>query len=238
MFVSMWMTREVMTVEPHARLADAARTMATHRIRRLPVVDPQGQALIGILSARDILHAYPLQVNPFSESAPVLAASAGAEPLVADAMTPQPITVVPDTPLESAAELMSSRKIGGLPVLRDGKLVGLITESDLFRAFAAMLAPGGHGARITFDISAGEDIFAAMYELSGEYGMRITNLFTFHDQQRRFCVVQVLGWDVDRLIEAVWRKHHRVVSVLRFGSPVQEASANNTSNTPDDPEHA
>jgi acetoin utilization protein AcuB len=148
--------------------------------------------------------------------------TANVEPLVADAMTHDPVTIVPDTPLESAAELMSRRKIGALPVVRDGKLVGLITESDLFRAFAAMLAPGGHGARITFDITAGEDIYSAMYELTGQYGMRITNLFTFADGKRRLCVVQVLGWDVDRLIEAVWRKHHRVVSVLRFGSPMQE----------------
>ena len=71
MFVSMWMTRELITVDPTASLANIAATMARHRIRRLPVVSPspEGPRLLGLISYSDVLHAFPADINPFSVNA-------------------------------------------------------------------------------------------------------------------------------------------------------------------------
>ena len=71
MFVSMWMTRELITVDPAATLAHIAATMARHKIRRLPVVSPgpDGPRLLGIVTNSDVLHAFPADINPFAVNA-------------------------------------------------------------------------------------------------------------------------------------------------------------------------
>ena len=117
MTVRVWMTANPETIGPRDMLALAQEKMIRGRYRRLPVLDESG-ALIGILAQGDL--------RPFSGYLPTTRVDA--------AMVEPAITIGPDEPFESAAKVMLERKVGGLPVLdAGGKLIGIITESDLLR---------------------------------------------------------------------------------------------------------
>ncbi|MCS6774642.1 MAG: CBS domain-containing protein [Anaerolineae bacterium] len=123
-----WMTANPVTISPNTSLADAHRLMKQKRVRRLPVVE--NGRLVGIVALSDILEAEPSGATTLSiyEINYLLA-----ELKIEKIMKRNVITVTPDTPIREAAELMLTHKIGGLPVIQDGKLVGIITESDIFR---------------------------------------------------------------------------------------------------------
>ena len=126
MFVGMWMTRELITVDPAATLAHIAATMARRKIRRLPVVNatPDGAQLLGIVTHSDVLHAFPADINPFAviaaDSIATLESSGRqARVYAADLMARDPLVTAPDAPIESAARLMRDHKIGALPVVSE-----------------------------------------------------------------------------------------------------------------------
>jgi acetoin utilization protein AcuB len=215
MIVSMWMTRNVTAIGPEATVAEAAALMARHHIRRLPIVTHHSQdlCLLGIISATDILQAFPSHVNPFAVEGP------GSQPTLLTSgqiMHRQLETTTPDTPIEEAASLMRDQKIGALPVLRDGKLVGIITESDIFRAFVSLVASSDSGARITFDLSKGEDIFGFIAQAAKQHRVRVVSLISAHEGDRPVCVVRVSGDRVEKFLDDIWASGHLVLNVLRF----------------------
>ena len=217
------MTREVLTVEPDTLAAEAAKLMASEKVRRLLVVEhwADGPRLLGIISAKDVIHAFPPQVNPFAIEGP----DARLTPTkVSQIMTASPRTVTPDTPIEDAAALMCAHKIGALPVMREKTLAGIITESDIFRAFVSLFGGDDPGARITFDATKGEDIFSIMGRMSERHHLRVLSLVMTRHDQLPVCVVRVAGPSVDRMLDELWSSGHPVVNVLRF-PPEAEAKA-------------
>jgi CBS domain-containing protein len=127
-FVRDWMTATPVTITPRTSLSEAHRLMKQKKVRRLPVVD-DGK-LVGIVALSDVLEAEPSGATTLSiyELNYLLA-----ELKVDKIMKHNVITVKPDATIRDAASIMLEHKIGGLPVLEDGKLVGIITESDIFR---------------------------------------------------------------------------------------------------------
>ena len=121
-----WMTRNPYTVSPWASLLDAYRMMRNYEIRRLPVVE-DGR-LVGVVTKNDIRAAVPLGFYKLTEQNRRLAKKS-----VSEVMTRHPISIHKDASVAEAAEIMFENKIGGLPVIEAGQLVGIITESDLFR---------------------------------------------------------------------------------------------------------
>jgi len=215
MNVSMWMTREVLTVKPETPAAEAAKLMAQERVRRLVVVEvwPDGPHVLGIVSAKDVLHAFPPHINPFAIAGPDVRIT---PTTVGEIMTASPHTVKPETPIEEAAALMNTYKIGALPVLRDATLAGIITESDIFRAFVSLFGADEAGARITFDATRGEDMFELMGTLSKRHHLRVLSLIWTRHDQLPVCVVRVTGGNVDRMLDELWSSGHPVVNVIRF----------------------
>lgn len=135
LLVKDWMTPNPITVEPETTLPAAYHVMKLNDIRRLPVVDSQGR-VVGIVTMGDIREARPKQsavLNLWELHS--LAASLE----VQDFMTPHPVTVTPETPIRKAAEFMLQHKVGGLPVVEGGRLVGIITDSDIFRLLVEQL---------------------------------------------------------------------------------------------------
>ncbi|MGE0485946.1 MAG: CBS domain-containing protein [Gammaproteobacteria bacterium] len=131
--VSQCMTHFVLSVGPYDSLARAWELMMTNRVRRLPVLD-EGR-LVGIITQTDVLNAKP------ADPAHHLALADVARELdtltVAPVMTRDPLCIYDNDTVGHAAELMLEHKIGGLPVVdTSGALVGLITESNLFRLLA------------------------------------------------------------------------------------------------------
>lgn len=133
MLVRDLMTTTLVTVGPDTSIFDAKKAMAEQRIRHLLVRDESG--LLGIVTDRDIRLNLPSPATSLSvwELNHLLA-----KLTARDVMTKNPITVSPDQAARDAASVMVARKIGALPVTAQGRLVGIVTETDVVKAFAAM----------------------------------------------------------------------------------------------------
>ncbi len=127
-----WMTADPVTVTPEARLAEAYNLMEENEVRRLPVVNRQGE-LVGILTRSDLLQHIPFfpDEDELEEELPYINMT------VEEAMSYDPTCIESTDTIQDAAELMLEAKISGLPVLAGNRLVGIITESDIFRLVVA-----------------------------------------------------------------------------------------------------
>ncbi len=131
-----WMTPNPITIDPKTTLPEAHKLMKECHIRRLPVVD-HGR-VVGILTLGDIREASPSDATSLSIfELNYLLAKLNVEKI----MTRDPITIAPTATIREAAQLMLEHKIGGLPVVEDEKLVGIITESDIFRVLVQEAEP-------------------------------------------------------------------------------------------------
>ncbi len=128
-----WMSSPPITATEDLSLADARALLRARRVRRLPVVDAQGR-LVGIVTEGDIHSISASHVTDVQEYS--LYHRAGQVPL-REIMRREVITVTPETMVLEVARIMVDRKIGGIPVIEDGVVVGIITESDLFRTIIA-----------------------------------------------------------------------------------------------------
>ena len=148
MLVKDRMTPNPVTITPDTSFPEAFRTIRGKKIRHLPVVDEQGK-LIGVVAQTDMLHASPSMATPVNvfEMSYLLA-----NLHVREVMSSPPITVSEDAPLEEAARVMVEKKIGCLPVMRNGVLVGMITETDIFETFVEVLGGGEASLRVTLRV--------------------------------------------------------------------------------------
>jgi acetoin utilization protein AcuB len=212
--VKMWMAHDVVTVLPGTSITDAAALMAAKRVRRLPVVArrEQSEHLVGIISSTDLYRVYPSNVNPFSAVAPDAAAS---HVTVDTVMNTSPLTTTAETPIEDVARVMCTRKIGALPVVHETTLVGLITESDIFRAFVSLFGSSSNSARVTFDLTKGEDIFGIVAGIATRRSVQVMSLNLSELDGRPVCVVRVTGRDVESFLDDLWKSKHPVLNVLR-----------------------
>ena len=134
MTIAKIMSSAPVVVEPKAPLRKVYGEMAEHRIRHIPVVSADG--LVGVISDRDVREALPSPMSP--GEAMEFAAAMDRIP-VWEVMAEEVVTVTPRTSLAEAAHMLAGRKIGCLPVLDAGRLVGIVTETDMLQAFAALL---------------------------------------------------------------------------------------------------
>lgn len=123
-----WMSPDPVTIDPHTTLPEAHRLMKECAVRRLPVI-ADGR-LVGIVTLDDVREASPTRTCALSIYELNYAL---AHLTVEQIMTRDPITVAPDFSVQAAAHLMLEHKVGGLPVMDGDRLVGIITESDIFR---------------------------------------------------------------------------------------------------------
>jgi acetoin utilization protein AcuB len=139
------MTPNPITITPDVSIAEAMEWMKRENVRRFPVVD-KNKKLVGVVTYTDLLYASPSSATSLSmwEISYLLA-----QVKVKEVMTKEVITVGQDTTLEDAARLMVDNKVGSLPVMRDGTIVGIITESDIFRVFLEMLGAREKGIRLS-----------------------------------------------------------------------------------------
>ena len=144
MFVGERMSHPVITLAPETPIHDALAMFKKEHIRRAPVIK-EGK-LVGIVSERDLLNASPSSVTTLSvwEINYLLS-----KVTVKQVMTKKVKTVDADTPIEEAARIMADSKIGGLPVVREGKVVGMITETDLFKIFLELMGAREKAIRAT-----------------------------------------------------------------------------------------
>ena len=144
MLVGTRMSRPIITIPPDMPVVDALNLMKREHIRRTPVVK-EGK-MVGIVSDKDLLNASPSPVTSLSVWEINYLFS---KIIIKDVMTSQVITVTEDTPIEEAARIMADSKIGGLPVMHGEHVVGIITETDLFKLFLELMGAREAGVRVT-----------------------------------------------------------------------------------------
>ncbi|MGD1020155.1 MAG: CBS domain-containing protein [Verrucomicrobiia bacterium] len=210
MIVGMYMTRNVEVVSPTASLVEGIQKMSKRRIRRLVVT--RGTSIVGIVTYRDIVEAFPPHINPFSVIGVEQATVTGTIDAI---MKRSVITIDEHDPVEHAAELMTRHHIGCLPVTQREMLVGIITESDIFRAFSKLLAEQDDAVRITFDLTEREKVLTFLEEATHMLDLDLLSFLTFHENDRRMAVARVHGARVNELIDKLWESGHSVVNVLR-----------------------
>lgn len=175
MLVATWMTSDPVTAEPHTRFNDAKRLMEERGFRHLPVVD-KGK-LVGILTLSDIRRASPSPATTFSAGEINYLYD---KMEVRDAMTRDPITVTPDTPVEDAALLAYKHKVGALPVMQGDKLVGIITQKDLFDIMMSVFRGGEGDRRITIEgMPPKLGSIRKIVDILDSHGVRFSSILTF-----------------------------------------------------------
>ncbi len=160
MFVDNYMKHDPFTVGENALLATASQLMQLHHILHLPVVD-HSRRLVGILSDRDVRSAVGFDRTLHERLT------------VAETMTVDPVTIRADDTIEYALEILSTNKFGALPVMRAGKLAGIITTSDVLRAFHEVLGLTEDGHRIEVALPEGRVDLANIFQALQEGGHEV-----------------------------------------------------------------
>lgn len=203
MLVKNRMTADPVSVTPDDSLAHALRLTREHRVRHLPVV--RGGELVGILSDRDIRLAMP---SPIEVADPERAAMLERTP-VERVMTREVITAGPFDAVEDAAEQICRHRIGALPVVdAHGRLLGMITETDVVTAFAEVLSAGGPSSRLEVSIADRPGELARLLAIiGGELKLNITSLMVLPagEDGRKTAIVHVATIDPREAIEALER---------------------------------
>jgi len=171
------MTRKVITVSPEDSIAKAAKLTKEKRIRHLRVV--HGEKLKGILSDRDIKEYVPSKATSLDvyELHYLLAKTK-----VKEIMKTQAYTTTPDTPIEEAAMLMHDKKIGCLPVIEDSKLVGIISDRNIFQVLVDItgVRHGGHRISVTVEDRPGS--VREVADIIRKYGFSLQSILTSYEK--------------------------------------------------------
>ena len=207
MLVGVRMSKPVITISPDMPINEALNLMKRDRIRRTPVV--HDGKLVGIVSDKDLLNASPSPATSLSvwEMNYLLS-----KITVKDVMTRKVMTVNEDTPIEEAARIMADNKIGGMPVMRDSKVVGIITETDLFKIFIELMGARERGVRATVTIHEETGKLAEITKAVAERGGNFVAFgqFAGEDPSSRLITMKVSGLTEETLRELLTSSVERI----------------------------
>ena len=201
MLVGERMSHPVITIHPKMPMQDALNLMHQEHVRRFPVVDKRGR-LVGIVFEKDLLDALPSDAASLSIYEVNYLLS---KITVKEIMTDNVITITEGTPIEEAARIMADNKIGGLPIIHEDEVVGIITETDLFKIFLELLGAREPGVRIAALVPNIPGELAQLTKAIFEVGGNVVALGTFlgdSSQNREVCI-KVAGVDARALEEAI-----------------------------------
>jgi acetoin utilization protein AcuB len=191
MLVKERMSRNPITIKPDVPVTEAQALMKREKIHHLPVLD-KSEKLIGIVTEKDLLYAAP---SPATTLSVYEMTSLLAKLTVDKVMTKKVVTAEEDVPLEEAARVMADKDIGGLPIMRGKMLVGIITESDLFRVFIELFGARQKGVRVSMYIPEHKGVLAGITKAISDAGGNIIALGTFlgEDPTNGLCTIKVDG---------------------------------------------
>lgn len=177
MLVRKWMSKNPITIEESASLSDAINLLKQNKIRRLPVL--KNGKLVGIISDRDLKEASPSKVTSLDIwELHYLMSKINVQSI----MTKNPITVTPDTTLERAAILMFDNKIGGLPVVdKEKKLVGMLTEQDVFKALINITGARFAANRISIIITDTPGSIKEVMDIMRKHQFKYNSILSTHE---------------------------------------------------------
>ncbi|HZS33657.1 MAG TPA: CBS and ACT domain-containing protein [Methylomirabilota bacterium] len=196
------MVSDLVTVRPGETARQAYRLMRDHRFRHLPVVE--NGHLLGILSDRDLR--------------PVLLSPTLGRARVRELMSEDLTTVTPDAPVEEAASLLVVKRIGCLPVVDEGRLVGIVTETDLLAVLVELLGLLTQSTRLDVAVTGGPDAYERIVEIIRAHEGRIISVGAVPGPAGKTVFsVRLEPCDPRRLVEALTRAGFEVLSHRRMG---------------------
>jgi acetoin utilization protein AcuB len=198
MLVARRMSSNPIAVAPEASIQEAIELMKKHSIRHLPVVDGE-ERLVGLVADTDLRG--------------VFIASMIEELTVGDVMIADPITVSSSDVLEQAALLITKHKIGGMPVLEDGKLVGIITVVDILEAFIDIMGVLGSSSRLDVQLGDSRDAFQEVSRIIREHNGEIISVgILSQESPERIYSFRIEKCDTEPLRQALEEQGYKVVS--------------------------
>jgi acetoin utilization protein AcuB len=198
MLVRERMTRNPIFIRPDTPVTEAQALMKREKIHHLPVLD-KDEKLVGIVAEKDLLYASPSVATTLSvfEMTSLLA-----KLKVEKVMSRDVVSVAEDVPLEEAARIMAYRGIGGLPIVRGKTVVGIITESDLFRIFIELFGARQKGIRAAVTMSNEKGTLAKITAAVSAAGGNIIALGTYlgEDPSTGRCTIKIDGLSRDTVV--------------------------------------
>lgn len=177
MLVKNWMKKKVVTIDVNESMQDAISALKEHGILMLPVLD-KGK-LVGVITDRDLKKASASDATTLEIHELMYLLS---KIKIKDIMTKKPKTVPPDYTLEETAEILLNNKISGVPVQdSNGKVVGTITQEDIFKAFLSLSGFGQRGIQFAFMIEDRPGSIKEVSDVIREFGGRMVSILTSYD---------------------------------------------------------
>ncbi|MGI5920361.1 MAG: CBS and ACT domain-containing protein [Syntrophomonadaceae bacterium] len=207
------MTTEVRTVDLDTSVTEAFRVMKDNNVRRLPVMDKE--KLVGMITLSDLNQASPSSATTLSihELNYILAKTK-----VKDILPKKQnlITIGPDNFIETAAKIMRQHLISGLPVMEDGKLVGIVTETDLFDALVDILGVNTPHSRIDIYAVDRPGSLAEITQIIARRGINILNTVVYFDKKkcRYKIILRMEETNCDEIMAEIKSRGYEIESVL------------------------
>ena len=211
MYVKSRMTTNPYTIAFDAPITEVIELMREKNLKRIPVV--HGDKVVGMLTHGDIQKVSPTKATTLSiyELNYLLAKTK-----VSDAMTKNVISISPDALLEEAAVMMRENKISSLIVIKDDKLVGIITESDIFDAFIDLLGFRDVGSRITIQAADTPGVLADITDVFRDLDSNITHIAAYRGTNGYSdVVIRTNIINTDPLEERLNAHGYKVVNIIR-----------------------
>lgn len=213
MLIRNTMTPNVITVTPDTSMLKASKLMKEHDIRRLPVVDAHNR-VVGIVSDRDIKSASPSKATTLDTHELYYLLS---ELKIKDIMTPNPVTIGPLATVESAAMIMEEAGFGGLPVVDEsGVLVGIITDTDVFKVLISITGARQGGVQLAFELPDKRGTLRPILDTLREHQTSIISILTSVDAEdpetrRVYVRIRPLAHEAEEALVAALRKQHNLL---------------------------
>ena len=195
MLVKYWMSPQVFSIDADASMQDAVNLMKKYTIRMLPVT--RKEKLVGVLTDRDLKRASASDATTLEIHELLYLLS---KIKVKDIMSKNPITVSPDLTVEETAETLLKNKISGAPVLDDrGKIVGVITQSDIFKVLIALTGVGNSGIQFAFKLEDRPGSIKEIADVIRSVGGRMVSILTSYENvEKGFRKVYIRMHSIDR----------------------------------------
>lgn len=211
------MTPNPVTITEDTTLKDALDLVRSRPFRHLPVVD-EGGKLVGIVTEKSLVYASPrpeLSLSVFEVDYLLR------KTLVKQVMQRDLVTVSPDLPIEEAARVMVDHRIGCLPVLENGELIGIISDTDIFRVFVEGMGGGHPSLRLTITIPERVGSLARVVDCIAAIEGNIHSLGTFWGERPgdRIIAFRVENVDRDTLVKALQDCGIQIRHIWQPGEP-------------------
>jgi len=201
MIIERRMTRNPVTASPDMSVSEASALMKREKVHRLPVLD-KDKKLVGIITEKDILYASPSPVSTLSihEMAYLLS-----QLTVKKLMTRDVVTIDKNITVEEAARLMVDQDLSSLPVLEDGKLIGIVSKSDLFKILLELFGARHYGVRLSFLVEDKPGTIAEITSLLASNDVDIIAMGTFMgtDSSNAVCTIKMQGISMEKAVDLV-----------------------------------